>query len=68
VHLSGNQLRYSGFSPVILRGGKSLDVYADTSLLQPSGDYSSGLVNCGYYEISGYRHAQSMTVRLCSHL
>jgi hypothetical protein len=53
-----------GFSPEILRGGKSLDVYADTSLLQPSGDYSNGLVNCGYYEISGYRHAQSMTMRL----
>jgi hypothetical protein len=23
----------------------------------------TGLVNCGYYEISGYRHAQSMTMR-----
>ena len=34
----------------------------------PSGDYNNGLVNCGYYEISGYRHAQSMTMRLCSHL
>ena len=45
----------AGFSPEILRGGKSLDVYADTSLLQPSGDYSSGLVNCGYYKISGCR-------------
>jgi hypothetical protein len=49
------------FSPEILRGGKS--VYADTRLLQPSGDYSRGLVNC---EISGYRHAQSMSMRLCS--
>ena len=37
----------SGFSPEILRGGKSFVVYADTSLLQPSGDYSNGLVNCG---------------------
>ena len=53
-----------GFSPEILRGGRSLNVYADTSLLQPSGHYSNGLVNCGYHEISGYRHAQS---RLCSH-
>ncbi len=50
----------TGFSPEILRGAKSLDVYADTSSLQPSGDYSNGLVNCGYYEISGYRHALSI--------
>ena len=37
----------SGFSPEILRGGKSLDVYADASIVQPSGVYSIGLVNCG---------------------
>jgi hypothetical protein len=48
--------------PEILRGGKSLGVYADTSPLQPSGDYSNGLANCGYYEISGYWHALSMTM------
>ena len=41
-------------SPKKLRGG-------DTSLLQPCGDYRNRLVNCGYYEISGYRHAQNMT-------
>ena len=41
-----------------LYGIKSLDVYTDTS---------NRLENCGYYEISGYRHAQSMTTRLCSH-
>jgi hypothetical protein len=63
--INGNLAR---FSPEILRGGKSLDVYTDTSLLQPSGDYSNGVVNCGYYEISGYRHAQSMIMRLCGHL
>ena len=39
-----------------------LDVCADSTLLQPSGDYSSRLV--GYYEISGYRRAQSMAMRL----
>ena len=50
--------------PEILRGGKSGDVYAYASLLQPSGDCSSVLVNCDYYEISGYRHAQSMTKSL----
>ena len=42
----------TGFSPEILRGGKSLDVYAGTNLLQPSGDYSNGLVNCAYYKIN----------------
>ena len=39
--------------------------YSYLLLLQPSGVYSIGLVNSGYYEISGYRHAQSMTM---SHL
>ena len=32
-----------------------------TRLLQPSGNYNNYYVNCGYYEISGYMRAQSMT-------
>ena len=40
----------AGFSQEILRGGKSWDVYVD----KPSGGYSNVLINCGYYEISGY--------------
>jgi hypothetical protein len=27
--------------------------------------FSNGLINRGYYEISGYRHALSTTMRLC---
>ena len=48
----------TGFSPEILRGDKSLNLYADTSLVVT---IVNGLVNCGYYEISCYRHAQGDT-------
>ena len=33
-HTQNAHARNAGFSPEILRGGKSLDVYADASILQ----------------------------------
>jgi hypothetical protein len=39
--LISNSGTSTGFSPENLRGGKSLEAYADTSPLQPSGDYSN---------------------------
>ena len=46
----------------------TLSFYIDTRPVQRCGDYNNALVNCGYYEISGYAHAQSMTTCVIMHI
>ena len=54
-------LGIAGFSPEILRCGKIVNCQPLAVSIGTATKWKL-YVNCGYYEISGYTHAQSMTM------